>query len=49
MPKECQIVEIKVEEGVDIGSGIKDSRIPNVMLQGGNSFIVQCCVSREHR
>jgi hypothetical protein len=30
--KELEIVEIEVEEGVDLGSGIKDSLLPDVML-----------------
>ena len=30
-----EIVEIGVEKGVDLGSGIKDSLLPNVVLKGG--------------
>ena len=30
--KEFEIIEIIVEEGVDLGSGIKDSLLPNVVL-----------------
>ena len=30
--KKFEIVEIGVEEGVDLGSGIKDSLLPNVVL-----------------
>ena len=33
--KELKIVEIGVEEGIDLGFGIKDSLLPNVVLQGG--------------
>ena len=32
--KELEIVEIGAEEGVDLGSGIKDSLVPNVVLKG---------------
>ena len=32
MTKECEMIEIGVEEGVDIGFGIKDSLLPNVVL-----------------
>ena len=46
--KEFEIVEIEGEEGVDLGSGIKESLLYNVVLQGGNSFIVPCCVSGQH-
>ena len=35
MTKEVEIIEIGVEEGVDLGSIIKDSLIPNVVLQRG--------------
>ena len=48
MTKEFEIAEIGVEEGVDLGSRIKGSLLSNVVLQGGNSFIVQCCVSGQH-
>ena len=30
--KEIEIIEIDVEEGVDLGSGIKDSLLPNMVL-----------------
>ena len=30
--KEFEIVEIGVEEGVDLGFGIEDSLLPNVVL-----------------
>ena len=46
--KEFEIIEIGVEEGVDLGSKIKDSLLPNVVLYHGNSFIMQCCVSAQH-
>ena len=36
--KEFEIVKIGVEEGVDLGFGIKDSLLPNVVLEGGNYF-----------
>ena len=32
MIKEFEISEISVEEGVDLGSKIKDSLLPNVVL-----------------
>jgi hypothetical protein len=32
MTKEFEIVEIEVEEGVYLGSRIKDSLLPNVVL-----------------
>jgi hypothetical protein len=32
MTKEFEIVKIGVEEGVDVGSGIKDALFPNVVL-----------------
>lgn len=32
--KEFEIVEIRLEEGVDQGSRIKDSLLSNVLLQG---------------
>ena len=52
MTKEVEIIEIGVEEGVDLGSIIKDSLIPNVVLQRGggseDSFIIQWCVSGQH-
>ena len=32
MTKEYEIVEIGVGEGVDLGSGIKDFLLPNVVL-----------------
>ena len=31
-PKNLKIVHIKVEEGVDLGFGIKDFLLPNVVL-----------------
>jgi hypothetical protein len=34
--KEFETVEIRVEEGVDLGCGIKDALLPNVVLLGGN-------------
>jgi hypothetical protein len=46
--KEFEIVEIKVEEGVDLSYGFKDSLLPNMVLLGGNHFIVQCCVRQQH-
>ena len=33
--KEFESVEIGVEEGVDLGSRVKDSLLPNLVLQGG--------------
>ena len=30
--KEFEIIKIRVEEGVDLGFGIKDSLLPNVLL-----------------
>ena len=36
--KEFEITEIGVEEGVDLGSEIKDSLLPHVVLGGGDSF-----------
>ena len=33
--KEFEIIEIAVEESVDLGSGHKDSLLPNVVLKGG--------------
>jgi hypothetical protein len=30
--KEFEIVEIGVEEGVDLGFGVKDTLLPNVVL-----------------
>ena len=30
--KECEIVKIKVEEGVDLDSDIKNSMFPNIVL-----------------
>ena len=33
--QEFEIVEIRVEEDVDLGFGIKDSLLPNVVLQDG--------------
>ena len=38
--------EIKGEEGDDLGSGIKDSLLRG---RGRDSFIIQCCVSGQHR
>ena len=32
MTKELEIVEIGVQEGVDLGSKIKESKLPNMML-----------------
>ena len=37
------IVAARVEEDVDLGSTIKDSLLPNVVLYGGTLFIVQRC------
>jgi hypothetical protein len=37
--KEFKFFEIKVEEGVDQGSGIKDSLMSNVLLQGGTLLL----------
>ena len=34
MTNQFDIVEIKIEEGVDLGSGIKDFLLPNVVLNG---------------
>ena len=48
MKNEFEIDETGVEEGVDLGSGIKDCLLPKVVLLWGNSFIVQCCVSGQH-
>ena len=39
--KEYEIAEIGVEEGVDMGSGIKYSLLPNVVLQGGTMSMVR--------
>ena len=47
MTKEFEIVEIGVEEGVDLGSEIKDSFLPNLVLKG-KFFMVQCCISGRH-
>lgn len=33
-----EIIEIRVEKGVDLGSVIKDSLLPNVVLLGGDLF-----------
>ena len=38
--KEFEIIAIKVEEGVDLGHGIKDSLLPNLVSLGGILFIV---------
>ena len=46
--KEYEVVKIKVEEGIDLQSEIKCSLLLNMMLLGGNSFIIQCCVSGRH-
>ena len=46
--KELGNVEIRVEEVVDLGFEIKDSLLPNVVLGGGDSLIVQCCLSERH-
>ena len=46
--KEFEIVEIRIEEGVDIGYEIKYSLFPNMLPKGGDSLIVQCCVSGRH-
>ena len=47
--KEIEIVEIGVEKDVDLGSWIKDSLFPNVLLRGGGTLlIIQCCVSGQH-
>ena len=35
MTKEFEITGIEVEEGVDLGSAIKDSLFLNIVLQGG--------------
>ena len=49
MTKEFEIVEIGVEEGVHLGSAIKDYvLLSNAVLRqegGGDSFVFQCCVS----
>ena len=34
MTKEFEIVRIGVEEGINLGSKIKDSLLPNLVLQG---------------
>ena len=38
MINEFEIVEIRVEEGDYIGSGIKDSLFPNVVLWGEHFY-----------
>ena len=43
--KDSAIVEIEVEEGVDVGFGLKDSLFLDM---GGEYFIVQRCVSGRH-
>ena len=48
MTIEFEIVEIEVEEDVDVGFGIKDYVLPDVVLHGGDSFISQCCVRGQH-
>ena len=35
MTKEFEISESGVKEGVDLGSKIKDSLLPNMVLEGG--------------
>ena len=35
MTKEFETIEIGVAEGIDLGSIIKDSLLPNVVLRGG--------------
>ena len=35
MTKEFKIIEIEVEEDVELGSGIRDSLLPNLVLWGG--------------
>ena len=51
MTKEIEIVEIGVAEGVDLGYGIKDYLLPDVVLYRGEGtlFIVQFCVSGQHQ
>ena len=45
MIKVFEIIEIRIEEGLDIGFKIKDSLFLQygVMGGGGDSLIVQCC------
>ena len=38
MTQEFEIIEIRVEEGVDLGSTIKDSMLPNMVLWVGGLF-----------
>jgi len=47
MTKDFKIVEI-VEIRVDLGSEINHCLFPNDDVIGGNSFIIQCCVSGRH-
>jgi hypothetical protein len=50
--KEFEIAGIGVEEGVHLGSAIKDFvLLPNVVLPegGGTSFVFQCGVSGQHQ
>ena len=49
MIKEFEIIEIRVEEGVDLGYGIKDYMLLNLVLYGGNSFIVWCYMIGTHQ
>jgi hypothetical protein len=37
--KEFEIVEIGIEEGVDLGSKVKDSLLPNVVLWRGTLLL----------
>jgi hypothetical protein len=46
--KEFEIAEIRVEQGVDLGFGIKDCFAFQFGVIGKNSFNVQCCVSGRH-
>ena len=40
MTNEFEIVEIGVDEGVDLGFIIKDSMLPNVVLQEGFYLLI---------
>ena len=49
MTIEFEIIEIGVEEGVDLAFIIKRFSTAHQSAIGGISFILQCCVSGEHR
>jgi hypothetical protein len=43
--KEIEIVEIGVEEGVDLGSGVKDALFSNLVLREGGGTLLKFYVT----